>query len=656
MKFRVLITVLLLVTQFVIAEEKQTSEQLYQEAYESFVKRDYIGASAALDKINPVDQKKADILNLRGAIYKRLGELDNAANAYSDALKINPKDWVPKYNLAEVNFLREQYKSSRTYLEQALASMPEADRLQKQDLILYKVYLTYLLQGDEEKAKLLLESFDINSSNPVYYFAQAAWSFKKKDATKGKTWVNSTDGLYSQDLRNSYGQALVDIGWLEPSAGVGVAALTASPAPTTSPTEVVAAASPTPAVENASSIVPLATNNATPIAVVESTATPEASVIPATPSATVPDLAAINDEPKTEKENTFSWKTGLIIVAVLGIAFFWLMNLAKKSRIVPPPEDNTGYDAIVASGNSEATGAISYSSEGTGAVVEQASEEEHVPASIKPTPIQRDYVESELAPVALTTSVSRLAKTSAKPATRPSPKSVVKTKPTASLPVKKTPVTKPPVKAPPIALAAKTTTKASPNKPVKAAAKPAAKSVAIKASTVPISTPKKPSIAKTNPVVAASKTSATAVAKTVATPAPKASAQKSATAQRTRMISVPTINVPPPAVAPAKLMVSNIEKIKVDPSKNTAPASPAKTVAKAVPTKPKAPVKAVIKAPAKSKAPVKPKAPAKAPTPKAPAALITIPEFEDSNLETSSSPVIRLVPETAESGEKPQNT
>jgi Tfp pilus assembly protein PilF len=387
MRFRVLISAIVFTATTVFAQEKQTSEQLYQEAYENFVKRDYVAATASLNRINPVDQKKADILNLRGAIYKRLGELDNAANSYTDALKVNPKDWVPKYNLAEVNFLRAQYKSSRTFLEQALASMPEADRVQKQDLILYKVYLTYLMQGDEEKAKLLLDSFDINSSNPVYYFAQAAWSFSKKDPVKGKNWVNSTEGLYSQDLRNSYGQSLVDVGWLEASSGVTTAAST--PVPTLSPAQMAAAATPTPGMDATAAIVPLSTNNAPPVAVAASTPTPEVSSAPMVQGS--PDIAVPTQKPTSEKGGGLWW---LWILGLLAIGFFFLLKLAKSARIVPPAEDNTGYDAIAASGRTDVAGAVGHSSEGTCHRTDRDGR--HRPggdqAHAYPTRIQRDRI------------------------------------------------------------------------------------------------------------------------------------------------------------------------------------------------------------------------------------------------------------------------
>ncbi|MEO7934085.1 MAG: tetratricopeptide repeat protein [Chthoniobacterales bacterium] len=585
MKFRALLTSLLLVSQLAFAQDKQTSEQLYQEAYENFVKRDYTAASASLDKINPVDQKKADILNLRGAIYKRLGELDNAANAYSDALKINPKDWVPKYNLAEVNFLREQYKPARTFLEQALASMPEADRLQKQDLILYKVYLTYLLQGDDEKAKLLLDSFDINSPNPVYYFAQAAWSYKKKDLAKAKTWVNSTDGLYSQDLRNSYSQALVDVGWLEPSEGVAATSLTANPAPSVTPMEV-AMTSPTPA----AAVVPLATNNATPIAVVEPSATPQPSATSAaTPVASIPEPAVASE---TKKSDSGFIAKIIAVLALLGVTSILLINLAKKSRIVPPPEDNIGYDAIAASGSPDATNAIAFSPEGTGVVIEQDENGGVPPAAIRVSPIHREYPEAAADAPTRKGRKTSTGKTSS--GGKPSPKSVLNAETKEPVSLKKTPA-----KA-----AVKTTS---------AAAAPAARSTkAAKPEVKPAPAAKAP----TKPAKATT---------------------KSTGGKRVRLVPVSTIDVPPPEVPPAKLMVSNIEVLRADPTKESAPAEAKPASKPASKTKAK---------PAKATAKVAAKPAPKAPAPR-PASLITIPEFEDAGLEPAPTTVIRLVPESA---------
>jgi Tfp pilus assembly protein PilF len=636
MKFRVLLPCLLIISQMAIAQENSESGNLYQEAYDNFVKRDYAAASAALDKINPVDQKKADVLNLRGAIYKRLGELDNAANAYADALKINPKDWVPKYNLAEVNFLREQYKSARSYLEQALTSMPEADRLQKQDLILYKVYLTYLLQGDEEKARLLLESFDINSPNPVYYFAQAAWSYKKKDLGKAKTWVDSTDGLYSQDLRNSYSQALVDVGWLEPSSGVGTVlnaapAQTPAPSPAASPApaEIAAAASPTPAGEARPavippSIVPLATNDATPIPVVE--ATPPLPVEQAaTPSATVSDVA-VTKPANSEEKREFPLKGALLALGVIGATIFGLMRLAKSSRAVPPPEDNTGYDAIQASGSPEASAAIAFSSEGTGIVLEQDENGEIPAAPIKVSPIQRDYADSAPAAAAAGAAATKGSRrsTGAGAAAKTSKAAAGKTKTAAATTKAPAKITAPET---PAAKPAKKTTKTAAKAPAPAAPEPA------------------PAPA---PIVEAAVAKAPAI-KAAAAKKPKAAAGTTAS-KRAKLVPVPTIDVPPPENM-EKIMVSNIETLRVDPSVTpeetpAAPAAPVKPAPKA-----KAPAKAATKSLAKAPA----KAAAK-PAPARPAAgLITIPEFEDANLEAQESPTIRVVSENDAANDETKN-
>jgi len=621
MKFRVCLAGVLLFSQFVVAQEQPTSEQLYQEAYDNFVKRDYATASASLDKINAEDQKKADVLNLRGAIYKRLGELDNAANAYSDALKINPKDWVPKYNLAEVNFLRGEYKSSRSFLEQALSSMPEADRLQKQDLILYKVYLTYLLQGDEEKAKLLLDSFDINSSNPVYYFAQAAWSYKKKDVEKAATWVSSTEGLYSGDLRNSYSQALVDVGWLQPAEGVGPAALTANPAespsvtpdPTlasASPVEPAPTASPTPD-QTTASVVPLSSNAATPIAVVEPSPTPVASPVGPAPATVVPDPVVTNSPASADKG--FSLTKGLIALAILGTVFYFLVNLAKRSRVVPPPEDNTGYDAITASGNPEAAASIGHTSEGTGVVLEQDEHGDIIPAPIKVSPINRSY--GEEAPLSEPATVSkgrRAGGASAKAAGA-----------IAAMKIDAVTAGKKP---------AATRKKTSPRKTVPAEA--AATPVIAGASTKKTSNLGVSKVASDNDE--AIRTGKAAGTKKPAGPN-----------RRTKLVQVTTIDVPPPERPAPKLMVSNIEVLREDPTRDTPGAAGAE---KKAGSKPKRSTKPAVKtAPTKTAptmAPVKP-APARPAVP-----LITIPEFEDTDLETDA-PVLRLVTEKPKPEEEP---
>ena len=701
---------LLLTITTALAQSSLTSDQLYAEAVSHFKSRDYTAASASLDKIPTADQNKADILNLRGAIYKRLGELDNAANAYTDALKASPKDWVPKYNIADIEFLRQQYKPSRSYLEQALASMPEADRVQKQDLILYKVYLTYLLEGDNDKAKLLLENFDQNSANPVFYYAQAAWSYKNKENDKAATWIESTQDLYSEELRNSYSQALVDLGWVKPTEGIGTT-LTASATPEATPTA-------TPGEIAMADIVPLSTSNATPIPVIsvvpaESPAeTAPAAVSPtaiADATAVANATAVATGEPgkeivETEKKRSIV-PTLLIVLAIFAVAGLFLVNLAKKTRIVPAPTDNTGYDAIAATSSPETAELGGHRSEGTGHVIVQESETPAAAAPIKVTPIQREYdADTKTATTSLASSESAFA--------APASKITRKVTPPASSSTAKT-ATKAPVKTPASALAkapAKVPAK-TPVKPATAAtAKTAVKTPATKTAATPAKAPAKPasktvasvSPAKSTaatakaPVIAPTPATTTAPTKKVAvtlvgnkpsptpaapvgpakTVAPKKPAPAAAVAPKAKPAS--TVETTPassatttasPATAPvetadipglpkgAKVVPIVTENfplpdggaslidlpIKVEPIVLSTAKKPAAKISPKPADKPVANPAVAKPAPLK-KTPVKPATAATKPTPVRPVApLITIPEFEDDTIEIKSQP-LRLIP------------
>ena len=415
--------------------------------------------------------------------------------------------------------------------------------------------------------------------------------------------------MYSQDLRNSYGQALVDVGWLEPSAGVGNAALTPSSTQSSNATASVTpvatdsvspSASPAPI-----AIVPLATNDATPIAIAEASATPAATVSGSPAASTsVPDFT-----PQTEQkanDTSFPVKTAIAILAVLAVAFFLLLNLAKRSRLVPPPEDNTGYDAIAASGSPDATGHIAHSSEGTGAVLEQDANGEVAPAPIKMSPIHREYAETKEEEIV--SASGRRSTTNTSTRGKPSPKTV---------------------------LAAKTTTT---KKPVKVAAEKEVPNAVVVAEVAKAPAKKPVKSVKKSPLEVESKTTTTGAVAT----------KKAGEAKRPRLIPVETITVPPPDVAPPKLMVSNIETIKESELTNTpAPTKPAVK---------KAPAKAAPKVPAKAPAKAAPKkTPAKAAIPRPAAPLITIPEFEDANLESSSASETRSIPAPSAAKDLPRN-
>jgi len=87
--------------------------------------------------------------NLRGVIQMRQSNYDQAETALQDAVRIDPKFWNARFNLAEIPFLRKDWPEARNRFEQLLSSGESDLAKEASQLIQYKILLTYLLEGKD---------------------------------------------------------------------------------------------------------------------------------------------------------------------------------------------------------------------------------------------------------------------------------------------------------------------------------------------------------------------------------------------------------------------------------------------------------------------------------------------------------------------------
>lgn len=207
------------------AKTKEFAEAKFEEAEQAFQQRDFTAARKLVDEAESANPNQAAILNLQGEILLEQKEYDQAENEFRKAIKADPKFRDAQYNLAQVPFKKKDYPKARERFEALFGSTTGADKDQAAQLIKFKVYLTWLLEGKDARAQKLMEQFQFTGDTPALYYAQAAWEFKNNNAPKANDWVTSARKIYSPALNGVFSESFFDLGWLQSPA------LAASPAP-----------------------------------------------------------------------------------------------------------------------------------------------------------------------------------------------------------------------------------------------------------------------------------------------------------------------------------------------------------------------------------------------------------------------------------------
>lgn len=213
------------------AQTKAFARAKFEEAEQALQQRDFTAARKLVEEAEAADPNQAAVINLRGEILLEQKEYDEAEREFQRAAKTDPKFRDAQYNLARVPFRKKEYTKARERFEALFSNTSGADKDRAAQLLKYKVYLTYLLEGKDARAQKMMEQFQFTGDTPALYYAQAAWEFKNNNPVKANEWVTSARKIYPAALNTVFADAFYDLGWLQSTAAEPAAATVAEATP-----------------------------------------------------------------------------------------------------------------------------------------------------------------------------------------------------------------------------------------------------------------------------------------------------------------------------------------------------------------------------------------------------------------------------------------
>jgi tetratricopeptide (TPR) repeat protein len=229
MKFRKIAAIAVLVLGSLaadnVAPSKAELEGMYDKAFRAFDSSNFPEALKQLDSIDARQPDLAESQNLRGVIYMRQGIYDKAESALREALRIDPKFWNARFNLAEIPFLKKDWAEARNRFQELLSSNASELQGEATQLIQYKILLTYLLEGKENMVDSILAKFELSPDTPAVHYSNAAIALQQKNSTEARDWMAQAEKNFSPQLNKLFAESLYEVGWLQKQAGQQRAAL-----------------------------------------------------------------------------------------------------------------------------------------------------------------------------------------------------------------------------------------------------------------------------------------------------------------------------------------------------------------------------------------------------------------------------------------------
>src|SRR5436190_2454471 len=198
---------------------KAFARSKFEQSQQAFRQRDFATALKLVDEADKADPNQPATLNLRGEILMQQGQFDDAEAAFKKAAKLDPKLRDAQYNLAQIPFKKKEYAKARDRFDTLYKRIPGGDKNQAAELIKFKIYMTYLMEGKESRAHSMMEEFQFTGDTPALYYAQAAWEYKHNNGQKAEDWTNSANKIYSPALNGVFADAFYDVGWLQRREG-----------------------------------------------------------------------------------------------------------------------------------------------------------------------------------------------------------------------------------------------------------------------------------------------------------------------------------------------------------------------------------------------------------------------------------------------------
>ena len=183
-----------------------------RESMRAFQTRNFEATLAALDKADALHPATPTTLNIRGAVAIEQKRFDEGRKYCNDVLKLDPKFFPAKFNLAEIPFLQKKYDEAGAEFQKLKEEYP------KDELVSFRIFMCKLLGKDEAGAKEMLEAIPFLSDSPIYYYTHAAWDFSHGREAEAIKWVQSGNWVFSPERTTNYADVFFDLGWLKRDA------------------------------------------------------------------------------------------------------------------------------------------------------------------------------------------------------------------------------------------------------------------------------------------------------------------------------------------------------------------------------------------------------------------------------------------------------
>lgn len=174
---------------------------LFAAAKQAYAQGNWVMCQAYLTSCDLILPNNPNSWNMAAACAIALKQFDEAKAALEKVLAESPHDGAALMNLATLYAAEEKYDESINLLFNILERLPNNPSITLIETLEYRIFLCYLMKGDETAAKEMVEDLHPLSDTPLYYYSQAALHIYHGRRLEAAYDIKTADAIYAKDMQ-----------------------------------------------------------------------------------------------------------------------------------------------------------------------------------------------------------------------------------------------------------------------------------------------------------------------------------------------------------------------------------------------------------------------------------------------------------------------
>ena len=170
---------------------------------------------AQIEEVHKIYSGAPSSLNIQGACYVEFRNFPKAKACFNKALKAHPDNLNVLFNLAEIDFVTQEWQEAHDLLIRLQDNFSEQDSSMV-ELIKFKIFLCKIKLGQKEETKKIAAETSFLDDSLLHYYTHAALEYDNDQSAKAEVWLARASRIFRNNQAVAPWQdTLIEFGYIK---------------------------------------------------------------------------------------------------------------------------------------------------------------------------------------------------------------------------------------------------------------------------------------------------------------------------------------------------------------------------------------------------------------------------------------------------------